>query len=185
MGLRDSLRLSGAGEIARRYFVMNAFDGVLTMLGLVVGAHVAGARGPQVAGAALGTLVAMAVSGFSGAFLTEGAERKAALHELEAAMLRDLDQTVQGRAARTSALATALVNGASPALGGAAVYVPFALAPPSAGALAATGTALAILLGLGFYLARIAEEVPWKYGAKMVGVGLATAGILLLVERIL
>jgi predicted membrane protein (TIGR00267 family) len=184
MGFREALRLSGGGEIVRRYFVLNAFDGVLTMLGLVVGAHAAGAGAPQVAGAALGAMVAMAVSGFSGAFLTEGAERKATLHELETAMLRDLDQTAHGRAARTSALVTALVNGASPTLGAATVFIPFALGPAPLGAFAAMGAALAVLLGLGLYLARVAEEVPWKYGAKMVGVGLATAGILLLMEGV-
>ena len=34
--------ISGVGAISRRYFVMNAFDGALTMLGVVIGAAVSG-----------------------------------------------------------------------------------------------------------------------------------------------
>lgn len=182
MGIREALRLSGAGEIARRYFVMNAFDGVLTMLGLVVGAHGAGLGTGAVVGPALGATVAMAASGFSGAFLTESAERERGLKELESAMLRRLDETVHGRAARTSARVTALVDGASPALGAVVVLAPYLLLPSPSGVVASLGAALATLLALGLYLARVAGGVPWKYGAKMVAVGLVTAGVLTLVE---
>ncbi len=184
MGLREALRLSGAGEIARRYFVMNAFDGILTMLGLVVGAHGAGLGPGSVVGPALGATVAMAASGFSGAFLTESAERERSLKELEGAMLRPLGGTVHGRAARTSAAVTALVDGASPALGAAVVLAPFLLLPAPSGAAASLAAALGALLALGFYLARVAGGVPWRYGAKMAAVGLATAGVLVLVGRV-
>jgi len=39
-------KISEAGDITRRYFVMNAFDGALTMLGVVIGAYVAGILEP-------------------------------------------------------------------------------------------------------------------------------------------
>jgi hypothetical protein len=32
-------KVSETGDITHRYFVMNAFDGVLTMLGVVIGAY--------------------------------------------------------------------------------------------------------------------------------------------------
>lgn len=35
-------KISDAGSITRRYFVMNAFDGALTMLGVIIGAYAAG-----------------------------------------------------------------------------------------------------------------------------------------------
>ena len=35
-------KISGVGAITRRYFVMNAFDGALTMLGVVIGAYISG-----------------------------------------------------------------------------------------------------------------------------------------------
>ena len=39
-------QVSEVGPITRRYFVMNAFDGALTMLGVVIGAYVAGILQP-------------------------------------------------------------------------------------------------------------------------------------------
>ena len=39
-------QISEVGDITRRYFVMNAFDGALTMLGVVIGAYVAGILNP-------------------------------------------------------------------------------------------------------------------------------------------
>ena len=54
MGKLDNLRrkfkryseITQVDEIARRYFVMNAFDGCLTILGIIVGAYVAGVLMP-------------------------------------------------------------------------------------------------------------------------------------------
>ena len=35
-------RISNLGPIARRYFAMNAFDGTLTILGIILASHFAG-----------------------------------------------------------------------------------------------------------------------------------------------
>jgi len=56
-------KISGVSSITRRYFVMNAFDGALTMLGVVIGAYIAGS-------------IAMGASGMSGAYMAEKAERE-------------------------------------------------------------------------------------------------------------
>ena len=40
--IRSYIRISGIAPIGRRYFIMNAFDGATTILGIVVGAYVAG-----------------------------------------------------------------------------------------------------------------------------------------------
>jgi hypothetical protein len=60
---RRNLVQIGADEIARRYFVMNAFDGALTILGVVVGfaiSHEGNARLVLSAGA--GASLAMGIS---------------------------------------------------------------------------------------------------------------------------
>lgn len=43
---REYIRISGAGEIARRAFANNSFDGVLTRVGVVMGNFVEGHRRP-------------------------------------------------------------------------------------------------------------------------------------------
>ncbi|MDH5438502.1 MAG: hypothetical protein OEX76_06340 [Candidatus Bathyarchaeota archaeon] len=39
--IRDYIRISGVAPIGRRYFIMNAFDGTTTILGIVIGAYAA------------------------------------------------------------------------------------------------------------------------------------------------
>jgi hypothetical protein len=39
--IRRYIKISGIAPIGRRYFIMNAFDGATTILGIVVGAYVA------------------------------------------------------------------------------------------------------------------------------------------------
>ena len=74
---REYNRLVNIGEIARRYFAMNAFDGVLTIIGVLMGNFTARVADPQIViSTGLATCVAMGISGLWGAYLTEAAERK-------------------------------------------------------------------------------------------------------------
>ena len=67
-------RLSNIGEIARRYFAMNAFDGVLTIIGVLMGNFTAGVEEPRiVVTTGMTTCIAMGISGLWGAYLTEAA----------------------------------------------------------------------------------------------------------------
>lgn len=81
--LREYDKLANISEIARRYFAMNAFDGVLTIIGVLMGNLVAGVNSAQIVlSTGLTTSVAMGISGLWGAYLTESAERKRDLGEL-------------------------------------------------------------------------------------------------------
>ena len=58
---------------------MNAFDGTLTIMGVVIGAHFSGVTNPHIViTAGIGGSVAMGISGVSGAYLAERAERNRA-----------------------------------------------------------------------------------------------------------
>ncbi|MEM4810310.1 MAG: hypothetical protein QXS92_00145, partial [Thermofilum sp.] len=93
------IRATDFPKIARRYFAMNFFDGLLTMLGFVAGYYLAGGRNPAlIVSAGLAASAAMGVSGFTGALLTEYAERQREIEELEKAMLRDLSSTLLSHA---------------------------------------------------------------------------------------
>jgi len=98
MGTLDRWKLYGEmtdlGEIARRYFVMNFFDGVLTVLGLVIGSFILfidknpdnNPTSLQVIIPALATAIAIGISGISGGYLSERAERKRNIIEMHKAM---------------------------------------------------------------------------------------------------
>ena len=92
--LRHYHRVAEVGEIARRYFAMNAFDGVLTTLGVLVGSYIGRVHSAhQVIAVGLGAAVAMGISGFYGSYLIERAERDRSLRELEDVTLSSLEDS--------------------------------------------------------------------------------------------
>ncbi len=109
------LHILRAKNIARRYFITNGFDGALTILGMVTGFYISGMTDISIAlSACLGATIALFISGLSSAYLSEKAERKKELLELEQALIRDLKASDYGRASRYLPIMIALVNGFSP-----------------------------------------------------------------------
>ena len=175
--------ISDVGSISRRYFVMNAFDGALTMLGVVIGASMTrGAIDPMfIILAGLSGAFAMCISGISGAYMTESAEREREIKVLERAMLSKMDEnSMHKEASRFATILTSLVDGFSPALAALIVISPFFMVRTGwmtidlAFPLSISLTML-VLLVLGLYLAKISDQSLTKYGLRMLMVGLVTA----------
>jgi len=179
--IRDYFEITGLSEIARRYFVMNAFDGALTMLGIIIGAFISGAIDHRIIiGTGISASLAMGISGVSGAYMTEKAERIRNLKKLESALLINLKTTKHGKATRFAWFFAAFVDGASPALAAMFVISPFflvayGLMPEIQAFRASLVMAFLLLFGLGAHLARTSDESMWKYGIQMLIVGLITA----------
>lgn len=179
--------LANISEIARRYFAMNAFDGVLTIIGVLMGNLTAGVNNPKiVVSTGLATSVAMGVSGLWGAYLTETAERKRGLVELSSQTLTDLNDTRIGRASRVAAVIVALVDGLSPFLAAMLVLTPFFAIGifPSITWVYYTslGMALLTLFALGLFLGHISHENLILYGAKTIIAGVVSIIISLLLS---
>ena len=176
--LRHYHRVAEVGDIARRYFAMNAFDGVLTTLGVLVGSfvgHVHSAR--QVVAVGLGAAVAMGVSGFYGSYLIERAERDRSLRELEEVTLSSLEDSDIAAASTYATIVIALVDGISPFLAAALVLLPFLFGVTSIHAAYVVGVVVAFveLFLLGLFLGRVSRQrLIWS------GVKLALAGVLCL-----
>jgi predicted membrane protein (TIGR00267 family) len=176
-------RISDVAPITRRYFIMNAFDGALTMLGVVIGAHVSGVLHPiTIISAGLAGSIAMGVSGVSGAYMTEKAERTKKLKGLEKAMLKDMKNGLHSRSHRFAAIFAAVVDGVSPAIAAMLVISPFFMVnfeiiSSELAFFSSITITLLVLLLLGVYLAKISDESMIKYGIQMLLVGLITAFI--------
>jgi predicted membrane protein (TIGR00267 family) len=189
MVIRHLIELAEADEIARRYFVMNAFDGALTILGVIIGAFVGGAVDPKVIiSAGVGASLAMGLSGGIGAYMAERAERGRALKELEAHMFRDLQNTVIGRASRAAAYWVAFVDAISPAAAALIPLFPLILAqlrliPVDMAMLASIALNMATLFVLGAFLGRTSKENIWVHGMIMMGAGALVATLLFLFLR--
>ncbi len=175
-------QLVGIGEIARRYFAMNAFDGVLTTIGVLVGNYLVGVRDVTVPiRIGMATSIAMGVSGLWGAYLTEAAERQRELDELEKISLIDQNNTRIGRASRLAVVVVSLVDGLAPFMAALVVLLPLFLNPLIDNALISYGlaifTALLALFGLGIFLGHISKHNLVGYGMRTLLAGLIAIAI--------
>lgn len=183
------LSITRTHGIARRYFVVNGFDGALTMLGIIIGFLLSEpASLGIIISACLGAAIALGVSGVSSAYISESAERRRALLQLEESMLADLRDSHHGDAARWVPLLIAVVNGAAPLLICLLIITPLWLADagiilPLAPLHAAILVALILIFLLGVFLGRIAG-ISWLYsGIRTLLVALLTAALIYLFAR--
>jgi predicted membrane protein (TIGR00267 family) len=186
---REYSRISEAGQIARRAFANNSFDGVLTMVGVVMGSFVAGVQEASIVlVTGLSTALAIGISGGWGAYLTESAERSHAVDELEQVTLTELRDSKIGKASRMAVIMVAAVDGFSPFLSAMLVLIPFFLAP-LAPALeyvyyASLGMSLLALFGLGLYLGRISRRSLILSGVKTTIAGLVCIALSYVLEQV-
>ncbi|MBN1580071.1 MAG: VIT1/CCC1 transporter family protein [Anaerolineae bacterium] len=186
---REYNRISEAGQIARRAFANNSFDGILTMIGVVMGNFVVGVDDAKVVlVTGLSTALAIGISGGWGAYLTESAERRHEIDELGLLTLTDLHDTKIGRASRMAVGLVAAVDGLSPFLAALLVVIPFFFAPllPSVAYAfyASIGMALLSLFALGVYLGNISKENLIMAGVKTTIAGLVCIALTYFLEQI-
>ena len=176
----ENLRGEDFYKIARRYFVLNGFDGILTVLGITAGSFSTNVGDPKVLiTSCLGSAIALGVSGISGAYITEKAERLKEFKELQSTMLSDLENSLHKKNVTQRSIAISVINGASPFLCALLSTVPYFVAllgmmNMSLAYYFSAGTSLLLLGLLGGFLGKISKESLVIYGLKMVGVGLLT-----------
>jgi predicted membrane protein (TIGR00267 family) len=160
------LDITRTRDIMRRYFVVNGFDGALTMLGLIIGFIVSESSNLSVIiSVCLGAAIALGMSGLSSAYISESAERQRALGKLEQAMISDLSESAYGDASRWVPLLIALVNGLAPLVISLLILLPIwlaiaGIALPISPLYAAIMIALFLIFLLGVFLGRIAG-ISW------------------------
>ncbi|MFQ6075484.1 MAG: VIT1/CCC1 transporter family protein [Candidatus Bathyarchaeia archaeon] len=164
-------------EIARRYFVMNAFDGALTILGVVAGTYmVEGMTEPRIiVSAGLGASLAMGISGGFGAYLTERSERVRDMNDHP----DDPDSPNSIQEAHEEALFLAAVDAFSPALVALVGVFPFFLSfyqivTIETALIASTVLILAELFALGAFLGKVAKRNMFIRGLITLLAGIAT-----------
>ncbi len=177
--LREYSDIARIGEIARRYFAMNAFDGVLTIIGVLMGNYTARVRDARIViVTGFSTCMAMGISGLWGAYLTESAERKRDLDDLESHTLTDLSRTKIGRASRVAVVVVALIDGLAPFLSALVVLLPFffsaLLGDIVLSYYVSLGMALVVLFALGAFLGKVSKESLVISGLKMIVAGLVS-----------
>ena len=175
------LDLTSSQEIARRYFVVNGFDGALTMLGLILGFLLNNQTDLSIViNVCLGAAIALGMSGVSSAYVSEYAERQLALSKLEKAMISNLQDSAHGRAARWTPIVVALVNGSAPLIISLLILSPLwvsaaGLSSPLYPLHSAIIIATLLIFLLGVYLGRIAGISWFRSGIQTLLVATVTA----------
>ena len=170
---------------------MNAFDGALTMVGVIMGAFVAGVTEfALVISIGIATSVAVGISGLWGAFLTEAAERRGELKALEKSLHRNLKGTEIEEAFRVTTYMTAVVFGLSPFIAALTLLLPFAayLIFPMEGItaqevyLASFALAGVVFVLLGAYLGKISKESMLFAALKLLLAGVLCVIIIMILS---
>jgi predicted membrane protein (TIGR00267 family) len=187
--VRFLLRISQTNDIIRRYFVVNGFDGALTMLGLIIGFLVSTPADISVViNACLGASIALGMSGFSSAYISESAERQRALGELQNAMVQDLKKSAHGQASRLVPLLIALVNGLAPLVISLLIIIPLWLSKsgfplPFPPLYTAIIVALFLVFLLGLFIGHIAKASWLRSGIQTLLVAALTASMIFLLAN--
>ena len=174
------LKITQSQAIVRRYFVVNGFDGALTILGMITGFRVSGeADTAVIVSACFGAAVALAVSGFMSAYVSEAAERQKDLSALEDAMVADLSETTHAKAAKTVPFLVAGVNGLAPFLFALIIIAPLWLSDTKLFAImdplfAAIVVALLLIFLLGAFLGRVSQTFWLWSGARTLIIAVFT-----------
>ncbi|MCU7851032.1 MAG: hypothetical protein KZQ80_02330 [Candidatus Thiodiazotropha sp. (ex Monitilora ramsayi)] len=190
MGIIERLRywshLGGSDDIVRRYFVVNGFDGALTMLGLIAGFQFSGTGDLKLMiNGCTGAAVALGISGVTSAYLSESAEQRRSLSELEEAMISDLSNSEHANAAKILPVMVALTNGLAPLLLSVIIITPLWLAqsglslplPPLSLAII---LALICIFSLGAFLGSIGGTSWLVSGVKTLLIAVVTMALIML-----
>ncbi len=178
--VRDYADITNVGPIIRRYFVIGAFDGALTILGVVIGAFVAGASEadkPLVLAASLSAGIGLAISSAVGAYEAERVEKKLDQYTIERAMLTKMSEEHRD-AFRFAAVLSALVHGIAPLIAAIVPIVPFYFLDVRSATVAAITVTLLLLFIIGTYLGRLVRDRFFLTGLRFVAAGLGTAVLL-------
>lgn len=189
--IKKYAKITEIGEIARRYFVINAFDGALTTLGIIFGFFLAGLNDfHAIVITVLAGALAMSISGVWGAYFAERAERLRKIKELERTLMTDLSQSEIVRASKFAAIFLAIIDGVSPILAAIIGISPFIFCLGGSSEIFNTlfyssiGLNLAMLFLLGMFLGKISQENIIWMGFKVVLAGIVVVLILIVVNII-
>mgnify|MGYP001825084821 FL=1 len=177
-------RVTHAHPIARRYFVVNGFDGALTMLGIIMGFYGSGEADPVViVSACVGAAIALGVSGVTSAYISEAAEREREFQALEEAMVANLEDSVHGRARKLVPFFIAGVNGVAPLSISLVIVAPLWISMMVEGTTfhpleASIAVALIVIFLLGVFLGRISQTFWLMAGLRTLLVAILTGGII-------
>ncbi len=177
-------RMTDISSISRRYFVIGFFDGVLTIMGMVLGAHLSGEASREIIfSAGIATSLALGISSGWGAFEAERVEQMLVAMEKRRALLKaDGEQCLIDEAHEFAMRISSLVHAIAPIPAGIIPLIPYLFLPESIAFVAALLTGFALLFAVGVSMGRVSKSNLLKSGLRMVLAGVATLVVVTLLS---
>ncbi len=175
--------------IARRFFVMNSFDGILTVLGVLIAMYLFDEKNPNfIILSCIAPAIALTISGIWSAYTIERAERKRELGMIEKQMLRSLKETKISRRLNLLVILNSLINGISPLIVSVFTISPFLFSLTKLISIKmafyiAFTIALLILFSLGIFVGEIGGFNKLIMGLSMVIIGITIALIMYILNE--
>ncbi len=208
MGLKQSIKnwklyskMSDLGEISRRKFFNNFFDGALTCAGIVSGIFILFLNSPSlftpknVLITGFATAIAIGISGLWGAYLSEEAERKKKILDMEKEMAiiheegnnkkEKKEKTLLERAESFATIVASLVDGGAPVLGSSLPLIPFffGITLTVFHFIFSYIILVVLLVYLGVFLGKISGGGRTRYAIHLVTAGVVTLLVTLLLGQ--
>jgi len=202
-------KLSDLGEISRRKFFNNCFDGALTCAGIISGIFISFLNPentikftPQfILITGFATTLAIGISGLWGAFLSEEAERKKKVSNIkrDMAIVEDTaeeddqnnkgnnnNKTILEKAERFATIIASLVDGGAPAVGSTLPLIPFffGVSLTITHFIFSYVILAGLLVYLGIFLGNISGGGKLRYALHLVTAGVVTLLVTLLLGQI-
>ncbi|MBO8179436.1 MAG: VIT1/CCC1 transporter family protein [Archaeoglobus sp.] len=170
-------------SVSRRYFIIGFFDGVLTILGLIIGSHLSGEISARlIITAGVATALALGISSSWGAFEAERIEQKIMRDQKERALLVNSKESAIDRAHRFAAYVSSIIHGIAPIIGAILPIIPYAFMPLEEAFIAAVTIGFASLFILGAVMGRSAKFNVFVSGFRMFLAGVLTAVVVTLLS---
>ena len=196
-------KMADLGEIARRKFFNNCFDGALTCAGIISGIFILFLTDPDPSSYStqnvlimgFATALAIGISGFWGAFLSEEAERKKKVLDMKKEMAIVDDETSEEKknhhntllekAENFATIVASLVDGGAPVLGSSLPLIPFffGVTLTLTHFIFSYIILVGLLVYLGIYLGNISGGGRARYAIHLVMAGVVTLIVTLLLGQ--
>lgn len=186
--LNEYMEIAGGWEISRRYTVVNGFDGILTVMAVVLSSYFLGVNEIRfVLATGFSAAGAIGISGVWIAYLTEESEQLRNKKELEKKLFIDLSDTIITKSARIASLINSFINGASPFLFGILSLAPFLIIDPlqlniEIAYYTSITISASLLFVLGIFLGRVSERSGLIMGMKTIFAGILVGMLTILIK---
>lgn len=158
-----------------RYVILGSIDGILAVLGVVLGVSVATEDVRIIVSAGFGAATALALTNGLGSYLAESAVEYGKLARVEDAMLTSLRDTQLEAETTRAILLDSLTHGGFSFLGAVVPLLPYAGATFGAPLVEAVSYSIVTLFALGLFSGAVSRKNWIASGVKMVALGLLVA----------